>query len=418
MARKKSERTRRAFGKVSVKGKRVYAEYTGPDGRIHTPGHSFPSKIDAEGWLAGERRLIDLSAWTPPKQRQEEKARRALVEEANGMTVGELVDDWLTRATNLRETTRRTHRKKLELRALCPSIPGKLDSLKDVRVMDVDRQRVRLWVEQMLAIWPYGEDGYHACYYAHKRLVTAFNWAKNELELIESNPVSRVKMRKPIPRNRDEPVFTSDEAKTIVNTFPKWLQHAPLILLYCGLRPGEMLELRLKDISGITPGATMVLKVRRNMQDVDRVEGGGKEILINDVPKTDAALRDVHAPVWVADAIRKHLKDMGKTSPDDLVVSRKNGNQFSQGNFRDRYFNPAKRAAGRGEDSTEYSCRHFYGTQLVRLVMAGMLSLEEARRLMGHETTQQLMEYMRAEAGYQQRAAAALNELQPKGEVT
>lgn len=414
MARRKAKRTRRAFGKVSVKGKRVYAEYTGPDGRIHTPGRSFPAKIDAEGWLRDERRLIDLGTWTPPKQRQEEEARRALVEEANSMTVGELVDDWLARATNLKETTRRTHRKKLELRALCPSIPGELDSLKDVRVVDVDRQRVRLWVEQMLAIWPYGADGYHACYYAHKRLVTAFNWAKNELQLIESNPVSGVKMRKPQPGNRDEAVFTTDEANAIVKAFPDWLQHAPLILLYCGLRPGEMLELRLKDITGIKPGATMVLKVRRNMQDVDRVEGRGKEVLINDVPKTDAALRDVNAPAWVADAIRKHLKDMGKTSPDDLVVSRKNGNQFTEGNFRDNYFNPAKRLAGRGEDSTVYSCRRFYGTQLVRLVMAGMLSMEEARRLMGHATTQQLMEYMRAEAGYQQRAAAALNELRPK----
>lgn len=44
-----------------------------------------------------------------------------------------------------------------------------------------------------------------------------------------------------------------------------------------------------------------------------------------------------------------------------------------------------------------YSCRRFYGTQLVRLVMAGRLSMEEVRRLMGHATTQQLMEYMRAE---------------------
>ena len=40
--------------------------------------------------------------------------------------------------------------------------------------------------------------------------------------------------------------------------------------------------------------------------------------------------------------------------------------------------------------------------------MAGQLSMEEARRLMGHETVEQLMEYQRAEVGYQQRAAAAL----------
>ena len=68
MARKKAQRS--SFGRVRQKGKRWYAEYTGPDGAIHTPGHSFANKIDADGWIATERRLIDLDAWEPPKSRR------------------------------------------------------------------------------------------------------------------------------------------------------------------------------------------------------------------------------------------------------------------------------------------------------------------------------------------------------------
>ena len=104
------------------------------------------------------------------------------------------------------------------------------------------------------------------------------------------------------------------------------------------------------------------------------------------------------------------IRDRGKTEPEALVVSRSNGNQFTQHGFRDRYFSDAKLQAGR-PDTSPHSCRRFYGTQLVRLVMAGDLSLDEARRLMGHETVEQLMEYQRAEEGYQERAAGALEKL-------
>lgn len=66
-------RTRRAFGTVRTKSKRLYAEYTGPDGKQHTPGYSFANRTDADGWLATERRLIDLETWTPPAQRKEQE---------------------------------------------------------------------------------------------------------------------------------------------------------------------------------------------------------------------------------------------------------------------------------------------------------------------------------------------------------
>ena len=56
---------RRTWGKITTKRKRFYAEYTGPDSQRHTPGHSFATRGDAEGWLAQERRLIDLDVWEP-----------------------------------------------------------------------------------------------------------------------------------------------------------------------------------------------------------------------------------------------------------------------------------------------------------------------------------------------------------------
>lgn len=402
-------RSRNGWGTVRKTRDRFTAQYTGPDGHRHTPGFSFATRTDALGWLATERRLIDREEWVPPKQRAQQAAAAALLEEERSMTVGELVDDWLARA-DLKQTTRSSHRKRLELRALRDDVPG-LHSLRNVRVVDVDRRRIRQWTEEMQEVWPYGQDGYSTSYYAHQKLTTAFNWARDELELIDGNPVPLVKMRKPGNRKRDEAVYTDAEAETIVQAFPEWLRHAPQIMLWGGLRLGELLELRRKDVTGLSPGAVMTLRVRRSMQDVDK-EGGGKTIVINPTPKSAAAVRDVVVPDDVADAIRAHLEEAGKKDPEALVVSRKGGQQFSQHGYRDKYFRAAKQRAGRPETSP-HSCRRFYGTQLVRLVMAGQLSMEEARRLMGHETVEQLMEYQRAEVGYQKRAAAALGGVTP-----
>ncbi|MCT2250970.1 site-specific integrase [Corynebacterium sanguinis] len=400
-------RSRNGWGTIRKTRDRFTAQYTGPDGARHTPGHSFATRTDAQGWLASERRLIDREEWTPPKQRAQRAAEDARREQERGTTVGELVEDWLNRS-DLKPTTRASHRKRLELRALTDKVPG-LSSLRDVRVVDVNRQRVRQWVEEMNTLWPYGANGYSTSYYAHKRLVTAFNWARDELELIDGNPISLVSMRKPQTVRRDEAVYTETEADALVQGFPTWLRHAPMIMLWCGLRLGELLELRRRDITGLTPGAAMTLRVRRVMQDIDG-EDGGKVVVINDSPKSTAGRRDVVVPAEVADAIRAHLTEANKVDPDALIVSRTNGHQFTQHGFRDRYFKVAKDRAGRSETSP-HSCRRFYGTQLVRLVMVGELSIEEARRLMGHETVEQLMEYQRAEAGYQRRAARALSGL-------
>lgn len=47
--------------------KRWHASYIGPDKARHKADHTFGTKTDAEGWLAAERRLIDLQVWSPPR---------------------------------------------------------------------------------------------------------------------------------------------------------------------------------------------------------------------------------------------------------------------------------------------------------------------------------------------------------------
>ncbi|MGB8391580.1 MAG: integrase, partial [Mycobacterium sp.] len=63
-------RTRRGWGHIrKLKSKRFQASYVGPDVRRHTAPTTFTMRINAEGWLANERRLVERNEWTPPASR-------------------------------------------------------------------------------------------------------------------------------------------------------------------------------------------------------------------------------------------------------------------------------------------------------------------------------------------------------------
>lgn len=69
------KRDRRGFGRLRrLKSGRMQAGYIGPDCKLYMAPATFASKIDAEGWLAQERRLIDLGVWQPPDTREPEPA--------------------------------------------------------------------------------------------------------------------------------------------------------------------------------------------------------------------------------------------------------------------------------------------------------------------------------------------------------
>src|SRR5271156_928803 len=72
--------------------KRWHASYIGPDKVRHRADHTFGTKMDAEGWLAAERRLIDLKAWKPPSQ-------RAAEQQAQGITLAEYAPTWIDQRT-------------------------------------------------------------------------------------------------------------------------------------------------------------------------------------------------------------------------------------------------------------------------------------------------------------------------------
>lgn len=399
--RQPRQRTRRSFGAIRpLPSGRYQASYLGPDAQRHKAPETFAAKMDAEGWLSAERRMIDLGTWSP----LEVRARKAQADaERAGLTVSDLCDRWLGNG-HLKESTADSHRRRMELRVLCTS-------LADEPVVDVDRARIVEWWSEVQQEWP---DTGNTNSYAYKRLHTCFQFAV-DAELISVNPV-KIKGAGTPPRSevRDRPLITLLEAQALSDGMSERLR-APLeLLLWCGLRVGELLELRRKDVHGLDGDGGVFLRIRRDAERVterttDPTTGDEvrRQVMRSfDMPKTDAANRDLHVPARVAERLREHCREHVGPGAEALIVTTQQGKMMMDTSFRSRMVS-AKRNAGR-MDVTPHDCRRFYGTTLVN---TPGVTLEEARLLMGHETTEQLMEYQRAQSGYQQRAAAGLDVL-------
>ena len=393
MAKKKWKRKPGGFGRLrQLPSGNFQASFKGPDGVVYKAPATFVDDHSAEHWLRDRQDEIRAAELSKTEWRSPEESKRS------AMTVSELFDVWLANSTSItKESTRQSHRRTLELRVLCDFL-----ELADMPVVEVSRKRINEWWRQIKTEWP---DDLTTNAQAYRRMHTAFEYARTELEIITVNPV-QIKGANAIPRskNRDRALISVPEAAAIADNINKRLRVPVLVLTWAGLRIGELLELRRGDIQD--DGETMTLNIRRNAQRLKNPETGRQGMVAFDTPKTDAGNRDVVVPPTVAAEVRDHLAEYVDSDSNALFVTTEKHTQMMDTTFRSR-FKTAATAAGR-PDVSPHDLRRFYGTMLVN---NGGVSLEEARRLMGHETTAQLMEYQRASARYEQRAAASLDSL-------
>lgn len=396
MAEKKKPRKKpRKFGKIQkLPSGRYRASYT-IAGVTHNAKKLFEHEVTAENWLLEEQNEIKRAElygeeWKPPAAREQES-----------ITVKELIDLWLTNSSTLKkESSRATHRRRLHSRVLRDSFPG-FESLANERVIDVDRVRIVRWWQQVQKAWP---DQQVTNVGAYKNLHTAFSYAVESLNIIDANPV-KIKGASALPKSavKDRELVSVEEAKIIADNIYPRLRVPFLVLQWCGLRLGELLELRRKDI--IDKAGVMTIRVRRNAQRIKNPATDRYE-MVPSTPKTEAGIRDIVIPGKVAVEVREHLSTYVGDDPEALLVTTENGKRYLDTSFRTR-FKKAAEIAGR-PDITPHDMRRFYGTMLVN---SSGIGIEEARKLMGHETTEQLMEYQRVSANYGQQAASNLDGL-------
>jgi integrase len=362
----------RGFGAIKkLPSGRYHASYVGPDQTRHNGPTTFTAKVDAEAWLAQEQRLIATGEWEPPTDR---KALQA----ARNVTFGGYAETFLAERT-LKPRTRQ-HYRSLVRNQLDPTFG----------------------TTPLRAITPHTIRGWHTALgtqtptlraHAYGLLRTILGQAVHD-GLIPANPchirgagnAKRVHKIKPA---------TIPELEQIVAAMPE--KYRPMVLLaaWCGLRFGELTELRRSDVD-LKDG---VLHIRRA---VTRVDG---EFIVG-TPKSDAGTRDVAIPPHLLPVVKEHLGDKITGGRNGLLFPALDGTSHLAPSTLYKSFYPAREKAGR-PDLRFHDLRH---TGAVLAASTGATLAELMARL-GHSTAGAALRYQHAAEDRDKVIAAALSAL-------
>jgi integrase len=376
-------KSKRGFGQLTrLPSGRIRARYTGPDGKLHNAPATFETTIDAEAWLIDERRLIASGAWTSPKARAEARYRGS-----SPLTFGEYADAWL-RDRTLKPRTRAHYRSLLD-RQLLPTFA-------DEPLTAITPETVRRWHALM------GPSKPTLRAHAYGLLRTILAAAVTD-QLLTVNPCTIRGAGNSTRVHKIKPA-TLAELETIAAEMPERLRLMVLLASWCGLRFGELAELRREDIDT----KVGLIRVRRG---VVRADGA----VVVGTPKTAAGVRDVAIPPHLLPLVREHLLRHAQPGKDGLLFPGSTGGHLATSSLYGR--KPTKRSPGWGfyrarevagrPDLRWHDLRH---TGAVLAAQTGATLAELMGRL-GHSTPGAALRYQHAAEGRDMEIARRLSAL-------
>ena len=376
---------RRGFGRLRrERSGRYSAAYIGPDLRLHRAPDTFNAKIDAEGWLAVERRQIDLDQWIPPERRHPVR-----VAGEAPRTVGAYATSWLDD---------RRERDPHDPMALRPSsvkdyllLLNKhiLPSIGKIPLVELEPADVEAWYRALGA-----RKTPRARAKAYGLLRTILNAAKDDPKVpLTENPV-HIKGAGRVPRSTQIHPATLDELAVITAAMPDELRLAVQLGAWCALRYGEVFELRRKDIDA----ATGVVHVRRGVVWT-------KGLVTTDRPKTNAGVRDVAIPPHLMPMVTDHLERHVEKRGEGLLFYDRHGRNLRPADFQAAWH--AARAAASRDDLKFHHLRH---TGAVLAAQSGATLADLMGRL-GHTTPAMAMIYQHTAADRDRLIADRLSQI-------
>jgi integrase len=364
---------KRQFGNIRrLPSKRYQAFYRHDGDQRHTAGSTFETRLDAEAWLLGERRLIASGDWTPPRAREAAKHSPASL-------FGTYADAWVEGRT-LKPRTRAHYRALLRDRVK--------PTFQDQQVKAITPAAVRVWYAALGAGQPTMRS--HAYGLLRSILTTAVHDG-----LLPSNPC-HIRGAGNVKRKVKIEPATLSELEALVAAMPS-TKYKVMVLTaaWCALRFGEQTELRRKDID-LTRG---VIRVRRG---VARADGA----VVVGTPKSEAGIRDVAIPPHLIPVLRDYLSKDITGGREGLIFPAADGYSHIAPSTLYRVFYRARATAGR-PDLRWHDLRH---TGAVLAASTGATLAELMGRL-GHSTPGAALRYQHASQGRDQAIAKALSAL-------
>ena len=287
---------------------RFQASYLGPDGKRHRAPMTYSKRADADGWLSDERRALErdslgVSAWTAPADRNAQRW-------VQGESLSVFGKRWIAERAGLKPRTRELY--EAQFRTLIEP------DLGTIPIRHVTNARVRHWYADLDSAYPRRNSQAYS-------LLRSILGTAVEDGVLAANPC-QVKGAVRVARKRDPVILTVEELAKVAHRMPE--QYGMLVLLsaWCGLRWGEVSELRRKDISAEYETLTVARAVDRRY----RIQ----------LPKTGKSRRVVIPPHIRAD-LHKHLDHLVRDGDDALLfTSPHTGKHVDSETFR-RLFNTA-----------------------------------------------------------------------------
>jgi integrase len=334
---------------------RFQASYLGPDGQRHLAPMTYTRRADADGWLSDERKALErdsrgVEEWTPPAERESQRWVR-------GETVSEFGKRWLTERAGLGLRTRELY--EAQFRGLIEP------DLGTTSIRHVTPERVRRWFAGLDSAYPRRNSQVYS-------LLRSILGTAVEDGVLAANPC-QIKGAVRVARKRDPVILTVDQLAKVADRVPAEYRMLVLLSAWCGLRWGEVSELRRKDISDET------LTVARAVDRADRVS----------LPKTGKTRRVV-IPPHIRPGLLEHLDTHVSEGADALLfTSHSTGKHVDSETFR-RLFNTA--LDGIREGVRVHDLRHFAGTMTAQV--GG--TVRETMNRLGHSTVRASMAYQQA----------------------
>jgi integrase len=344
---------------------RFQASYLAADGKRHSAPATFITRQDADAWLAKQRTALDRGAWRDPKAGRE--------------TFGSYATRWIAER-DLKPRTRGDYQRILD-KHLIPRFGT-------TPMQAITPAMVRTWYANLNKTTP----TMRAHTYSLLRTITLAAVAD---DLIAVTPC-RIPGAGKVERKVSIRPATLAELEVIAGEMPARLRMIVLLAAWCGLRFGELAELRRHDID-LAHG---VVRVRRAMVRVK-----GRRVV--DTPKSRAGIRDVTIPPHLSKPLAAHLDEHVEPGPAALLFpsfTGRAGEHLSPETLYEHYY-PAREAAGR-PDLRFHDLRHTGAT----LAAAAGASLPELMERIGHSTPAMALRYLHSTEDRARAIAEALSE--------
>ena len=266
-----------------------------------------------------------------------------------------------------------------------------LPAFAEVSLRDITPQVVRAWHSGLDASRPTQRA------HTYSLLRSILSTAVTD-EILASNPC-RVRGAGSAKRVRSIEPATLGELEVLLERIPAQYRALVLIGAWCGLRFGEVSELRRKDVD-LKAGTIHV------MRGVVRI---GKEVTVGK-PKTAAGMRDVAIPPHLLPILKEHLKEHVGAGGEALLFPSVGDPdvQVHSNTFR-RHWLKARVAASR-TDLRVHDLRH---TGAVLAAQSGA-TLAELMARIGHSTPQMALRYQHVARGRDAEIAARMSKAAKK----